>query len=219
MKTAIVIGATGVTGRPLVKELLADDNYSSVKVFSRRALDFEHDNLVVRIVDFDQLEQWQDDIVGDELFSAMGTTLKQAGSKAAQYKIDYTYQAGFFEAAAKNHVRRLLLVSSPGANSKSPVFYTRTKGKLEEFATRQVFEQRVFFRPSLILGDRPDNRVGEKLAQSAFRLLPMNLPLIKRYRPIRGEQLARAMVNFAQQDTGSADKIFEFDEIFNLLEQ
>lgn len=217
MKTAIVIGATGATGLPLVNQLLAHQGYARVLVFSRRKLDLQHPRLDVRVVDFDKPQKWQAEIKGDELFSAMGTTLKQAGSKAAQYKVDYSYQAEVMEAAANNGVKKCFLVSAPGANSRSLVFYSRIKGELEDFARQLPFEQQVYFRPSFIVGDRAEARPGEKLAIGAFRLLPKQLPFVSRYRPIEGQQLAEAMVSCAQRNDLHGITVVELDKIFELL--
>lgn len=217
MKTAIVIGATGVTGKPLVRTLLEHPAYEKVRVFSRRELGFNHAKLDLRLVDFDSIDSWQSEVIGDELFSALGTTLKQAGSKRAQYKVDFTYQAEVIAAAAHNQVGRLLLVSSPSASARSPMFYPRIKGELEDFARQQAFEQRVIFRPSLIVGDREDARPAEKLAVAMVNMVPDIFPLKKRYRPISGEQLAQAMVASANSDIGTQDRIFELNQIFELL--
>ena len=217
MKTAIVIGATGATGLPLVNILLRHSDYTKVLVFSRRKLDLQHPKLGIKVVNFDKLPEWQAEIKGDELFSAMGTTLKQAGSKTAQYKVDFSYQAEVMEAAANNDVKKCFLVSAPGANSRSLVFYSRIKGELEDFARRLPFEQQVYFRPSFIVGDRPQTRSGEQLAIGVFRLVPKQLPFIGRYRPIQGQQLAKAMVNCAQRNDLSGTTVIELDKIFELL--
>ncbi|MEM7357881.1 MAG: NAD(P)H-binding protein [Pseudomonadota bacterium] len=216
-KTAIVIGATGVTGRPLVDALLEHNAYQKVLVFSRRDLQIDHAKLVVQVVDFDDIDSWAAEIVGDELFSAMGTTMKQAGSKQAQYKVDFSYQANVIAAAAQNGVPRLFLVSSPSASSRSLLFYPRIKGELEDFAAEQTISQRVVFRPSLIVGDRPDGRLGEKLAVQMVNMVPDVLFLKKRYQPITGEQLAQAMVNSANTDIGDQHRIYELEQIFKLL--
>ena len=98
MKTAIVIGATGITGKPLTKKLLASGHYSKVIAFTRRTLGFKHPKLVNHVVDFDAMPEWSALVQGDDLFAAMGTTLSQAGNKNAQYRVDYSYQAGVIEA-------------------------------------------------------------------------------------------------------------------------
>ena len=103
-KTALIIGATGATGSALVKQLLNNDSYGAVHVFARRSGDLEHDKLQWHVVDFDAIDTWKEKLKGDVLFSAMGTTLKTAGSKDAQYQIDYNYQHDVAQAASENGV-------------------------------------------------------------------------------------------------------------------
>lgn len=122
MKTAIVIGATGLIGKHLTKLLLDNPAYSNVKVFVRRSINISNPKLEEHIVNFDEIAKWKDKITGDELFSAMGTTIRKAGSKEAQFKIDVTYQHEFAKAAAENGIKSYFLVSSSGANAKSNFF-------------------------------------------------------------------------------------------------
>ena len=218
MRTAIVIGATGVTGFPLVQALLEQPDYLKVVVFTRRDLGIVHDRMDQRIVDFDQIDQWADYVRGDDLFSALGTTLKQAGSKQAQYKVDFTYQAEVIKAAAANGTSRLFLVSSPSASARSLLFYSRIKGELEDFALTQAFDSHVIFRPSLIRGERSDNRIGEHFANKIYDLLPQGLGFTQRYRPIQGAELAQAMINCALHETKPGTTIYELDQIFELLD-
>ena len=139
MKTAVVIGATGLVGSELVALLLADSRFETVKVFVRRSTGRQHPKLEEHLVNFDAVETWKEQLTGDVLFSAMGTTLKQAGSKDAQYKIDYTYQYNVAKAAAENGVPQYVLISSAGASPKSRIFYSRMKGELEESVKKLTF--------------------------------------------------------------------------------
>ena len=132
MKTAIIIGATGLVGNQLIEKLLNDNRYNRIKIFVRKPSSITHPKLEEHAVDFEKLEQWKNKITGDEIYSAMGTTIKKAGSKEAQYKIDFTYQYECAKAASENGVGKYLLVSSAGANSKSGNFYLRIKGELDE---------------------------------------------------------------------------------------
>jgi len=121
--TALVIGATGATGTELVNQLIKDNQYTSVVVFSRRPLLISHATLTVHIVDFENPQSWAHLVKGDVLFSALATTLKQAGSQKEQYKIDYTYQYQTAATAAANGVANYVLVSAMGANASSWLFY------------------------------------------------------------------------------------------------
>jgi uncharacterized protein YbjT (DUF2867 family) len=196
MSTAIVIGATGATGQPLVKYLLASDHYQQVIVFCRRLLTFDDPKLTQHQVDFEQLCDWQHLLSGDDLFSAMGTTRRLAGSKAAQYKIDYSYQAGVIAAAKANGVQRLFLISAPGADASSMMFYSRIKGQLDDFAAKQGFATLAIFKPSLIVAERPDKRPAEQFGSWLLTKAASSLTKLP-FRPISAEQLAEAMVRCA----------------------
>ena len=124
---AIVIGATGATGTALLEQLIIDNLFSKIIVFSRTKPLISSDKIIVNIVDFEKIELWKDKIIGDVLFSALGTTKKDAGSKEAQYKVDFTYQYNFALSAAENKVKKILLVSSVGANDKSNFFYPKIR--------------------------------------------------------------------------------------------
>ena len=130
-KTAILIGATGLVGAALTDALLADSRFEKVVVFVRRATGKNHPKLEEHIVNFDAIDNWKQLLTGDVLFSAMGTTIGKAGSKEAQYKIDYTYQYEVAKAASENGVRQYVLVSSAGASPQSKIFYSRMKGELK----------------------------------------------------------------------------------------
>lgn len=219
MKTAIVIGATGLIGNLLVNKLLNDNRYRSVKVFSRRSTGINHPKLEEHLVDFDEMDQWKNQISGDELFSAMGTTIRKAKSTSIQYKVDVTYQYEFAKAASENGVKNYFLVSSSGANAKSKLFYLKIKGELDEKVKSLPFEKIRIFRPSLLLGDRPQKRFGEKAAEIILKIIVPVLPFLKNQRPIEGEKVANAMIGSANLDDKERIRIFELDEIFKLAEK
>ena len=150
-------------------------------------------------VDFEKLEQWKNKITGDELYSAMGTTIKKAGSKEAQYKIDFTYQYECAKAASENGVGKYLLVSSAGANSKSGNFYLRIKGELDEKVSELPFKQISIFRPSFLAGERKESRRGEAIGISAVNFLAKIIPPLRKYRPIEAATVAEAMIKAANQ--------------------
>lgn len=169
-KTALVIGATGLVGTKLVEQLLTNERISTVKVFTRRSLGINQQKLEEHLVDFDNMEQWKNLLTGDVLFSTMGTTLKKAGSKEAQYKIDYTYQFDVARTAADNGVKTYCLVSSAGANPESSVFYSRMKGELDEAVKHLPFDNIFILRPSILAGERNENRTGERIGLVMARL-------------------------------------------------
>ena len=129
---ALVIGATGATGQEIVSQLLENDSFNSVSIFVRKDPNITHSELKTYAIDFSKLEEYKELIKGDVLFSCLGTTLRDAGSKEKQYLVDYTYQYEFAKIASDNGVPFYSLISSTGANENSPFFYPKIKGKLEE---------------------------------------------------------------------------------------
>ena len=216
MKTTLVIGATGLVGNFITLKLLDDNRYKKVKVFVRRSLKINHPKLEEHIIDFEKIEAWKDQLIGDELYSALGTTIKKAGSKDAQYKIDYTYQYEVAKAASQNGVLKYLLVSSAGANYKSGNFYLRTKGKLDEVVQQLSFKQIFIFRPSILTGERNEKRFGESLGIKIAGTITKLIPALKKYRPVEAKRVAEAMIKSANQELSDKIKIYQPDEIFGI---
>ena len=216
MKTAIIIGATGLVGNLITRKLLEDNRYEKVKVFVRKSLNINNPKLEEHIVDFDNIALWKNNLSGDEFYSALGTTLKKAGSKDAQYKIDFTYQYEAANAASENGVRKYLLISSLGANSKSNNFYLRMKGNLDEKVRLLSFDRIRIFRPSILVGDRSEKRFGESLGIKIAGTLTKIIPALKKYRPIKASQVAEAMIKSANQNLSDKIKIYNSEEIFVL---
>ena len=194
MKTAIVIGATGLVGSHLVGLLLKDRRFELVKVFARRSLNISNDKLEEHIVNFDEPDKWKKLITGDVLYSAMGATLKAAGSKDEQYKTDYTYQCEVAKIAATNCVDEYILVSAAGASKASKIFYLRMKGELEEAVKKLPFDTIHIMRPGMLAGERVRVRTGEQLGIGVMNVLSM-LPGLGSLKPIQGNDVARAMIN------------------------
>ena len=216
MKTTLVIGATGLVGNFITLKLLDDNRYKKVKVFVRRSLKINHPKLEEHIIDFEKIEAWKDQLIGDELYSALGTTIKKAGSKDAQYKIDYTYQYEVAKAASQNGVLKYLLVSSAGANYKSGNFYLRTKGKLDEVVQQLSFKQIFIFRPSILTGERNEKRFGESLGIKIAGTITKLIPALKKYRPVEAKRVAEAMIKSANQELSDKIKIYQPNEIFEI---
>jgi uncharacterized protein YbjT (DUF2867 family) len=211
MKTAIIIGATGLIGKSLVEQILENPAYSKVVLLLRKPLNISHSKLIQEVIDFDKPDASK--VVGDDLFCAMGTTLAKAGSKDAQYKIDCTYPYEIGKIAKANGVKQYLLVSSLGADADSSNFYLRTKGDLEQKIKSLGFENFVSFRPSFLLGDRQEFRLGEKIAVVFVKLLnPLLIGGLKKYRGIEASRVASAMQRMANQGL-SGVRFVESDEI------
>ncbi|WP_430974326.1 NAD(P)H-binding protein [Sunxiuqinia rutila] len=214
-QSAIVIGSTGLVGNHLIRLLLQDKRFDQVLVFGRRSTGLSHPKLQEHLVDFDQISNWAHSVQGDVLFSALGTTLKKAGSKEKQFLIDYTYQYQVAKAAASNGVASYVLVSSAGANAKSKLFYSRLKGQLDEAVQQAGFKQVAILRPSFLDGERQEQRTAEQIGLSAMRWLTQFI--FKRYRPIHAKVVAQAMINaFFSKTAVPSCTIYELDELFPL---
>ena len=189
---ALVLGATGATGKELISQLLQDSDFTVVHTFTRSVPDVSHPKLRNHVVDFESPEEWKNLVIGDVAFSCMGTTLKAAGSKAAQRKVDYDYQLHFAEAAKQNGVPDYILVSAYGASPTSKLFYSRIKGELETSVKSLHFDKLTILNPGML--DRKDsNRQGEILGAKAIRLVN-KFGLFKNQTPLPTEVLAQAMI-------------------------
>jgi len=202
---ALIIGATGATGTDLLKKLLNDATFNEVVIFVRKPIAVTNDKLKVHAVDFDQPEEWKHLVKGDVAFSCLGTTLKAAGSKEAQRKVDYDYQYNFAKAAKENNVTHFILVSSYGANSKSSIFYSRIKGELEDAIKVLQFHKTTIFNPGVLQRKNTD-RSGEVVMENVLRFINM-LGLLKKHKPLSTDVLAQAMINAAKNQTNSYDVI------------
>ena len=209
--TANVIGATGLVGKQLLKQLLENDNFEKVRIFVRRDAGISHPKLEQQVVDFSNEETWVKNLTGDVLFSALGTTLKQAGSKEKQYEVDYTFNLRFAQKAKTNGIENYVLVSSVGANPKSNIFYPRIKGELDEAVTKLGFKNLAVLRPSSLTGDREETRWMEKMSIPIVRFVTRFI--LRKYRPISGETVAQAMIN-AVLKPDPEKTIWEADEVF-----
>lgn len=216
-RTVNIIGATGLVGRRLTEQLLAEPGIETIRIFTRRSTGFQHPRIVEHIIDFDDMESWKSLVTGDVLYSALGTTLRQAGSREAQYRVDYTYQYQFARAAAGNGVRSFVLVSSTGADPGSMVFYSRMKGELDLAVQQLPFEKCIILRPSILEGEREKVRPAERMAGRMMHFVTRYLFI--KYRPISGETVARAMIHSAANAEMKGAQIFTLDEIFKLARQ
>ena len=208
---ALIIGATGATGKDLVTQLLADDTYSEVHCFVRKPLTFTHTKLHAHVVDFETPESWADLLRGDVAFSCLGTTLAAAGSKEAQWRVDYDYQYNFAEHCRNNGVPTFVLISAAGAKAQSKLFYNRMKGQLADAVKELEFPCLLIFQPSVLIRSNSD-RSGENFTVKAFKFLN-KLGILKRYRPMPTSVLAEKM----RKEVAIAPKgvhTFTLDEIF-----
>lgn len=213
-KTALVLGATGLVGSQLVSLLIEDGDFAEIKVFGRRSLGIENQKIKEHIVDFDHPESWKADLNGDVLFSSLGTTIKKAGTKDNQYRVDFTYQYEVAKAASENKVPTFVLVSSLGANPRSSIFYPRIKGELDEAVKQLNFNSLYILRPSALVGDRQEERVGESVMIKVTSVACKIFPFLKKYQPIPAETVAAAMINFSKQPKNGQIKVIDNPDIF-----
>ena len=212
-RNALIAGATGLVGSSLLKKLLADDQYSTIVIITRKSMDVKHPKLIQKQIDFDKIESIKLDFQIDDVFGTLGTTIKTAGSQDAFYKVDFTYVVNLGKWCASNGVQRFMLVSAMGSNLKSGIFYNRVKGEMETAVSELNIPQIQIFRPSLLMGDRKEKRGGEKVAQVVMGSLGFLFigPLLK-YKGIHADVVAKAMIKSAQADA-KGFAVFESDEM------
>jgi len=194
-KTALVVGATGLVGNLLTRLLAESSAYERVKVLVRRPLGWQHPRVQEVQFDFDQPNGLL--VQADDVFCCLGTTLKQAGSKEAFRKVDYHYPLDVARLGRTNGARQFFLVSAMGANVRSRFFYNRVKGETEGAIFSVGYPTFVVVRPSLLLGDRKETRLGEKVGEAFMRLFSPLIPA--RYKAIEARSVANALATLAQQ--------------------
>ncbi|OIJ13424.1 hypothetical protein BKP37_10650 [Anaerobacillus alkalilacustris] len=197
-KTALIFGATGLVGNELIKLLLQREEYYKIVSVSRRSVGLTHEKLKEYIVDFNKLEQYEKLFKVDTVFCALGTTMKQAKTKEQFIKVDFDFPLKIAELAKENGVRQFFIITAMGANPKSKFFYNRVKGDVEGAIKELQLPSLYIVRPSLLLGNRKDNRLGEEIGQ----MIAVKLPFLfggpfQKYKPNRSEDVARAMYNLS----------------------
>jgi uncharacterized protein YbjT (DUF2867 family) len=213
-KTALLIGGTGLVGSALLRQLLDDPAYGRVIAFGRRAPQLQHPKLEAHVVDLGQPDSYKALLKGDVLFSSLGTTKAQAGSEAAQYEVDYTFQYRFAQAAAQAGVPTYVLVSSVGADAGSRWFYMRMKGELDDAVQLLGFPRVHVLRPGPLAGPRAQPRGMEKFSMALLRALNA-IGLFKTYRPILDTQVAAAMRAYAARPE-NGNFVHEALELFEI---
>ncbi len=217
MRTALIAGASGLVGGFLLRQLLDSPEYDLVIALGRRPLELAHPKLVSVTVDFAALDQVTADLRCADAFCCLGTTIRQAGSRAAFRAVDHVAVLAFAWAAQRHGAKRLFVVSALGADAGSRVFYHRVKGETEAALAVLGFATLAIFRPSLLLGPRSELRLGERTGQALLWVLePLLLGRLRQYRAIQAEAVARAMVRCSYGRVGQGVLIFPSDEIEDL---
>jgi uncharacterized protein YbjT (DUF2867 family) len=207
-KTALIIGASGLIGQQLVQQLLEDDRYEKVTALVRKPLEIRHDKLTQTRYDFD----WPDaDLaIGDELFCCLGTTIKKAGSQTAFRKVDYDCIVETAKIALGNGTKKMVVVSSIGADKDSSIFYNKVKGETEEALRKLKYDACYVLRPSLLMGARDELRMGELVGKLFMTAFSFAVP--KKYKGIEGKQVAKAMIAVMNLDK-TGFQILESDDL------
>jgi uncharacterized protein YbjT (DUF2867 family) len=213
---AIIIGATGLTGSLILKEVLEDDDFTEVRIFVRKPTGITHAKLKEFVSPMKDIESLKSEIKGDVLFNALGTTIKQAGSKKEQQRIDRDMPVAFAKIASENGVMIMLNVSSMGASLKGG-FYLKTKAEMEN-GTEKYFPGSVFhFRPGFLVGKRKEFRFAEKIAYGAMKVIdPLLAGSYKKFRGMPVENLAKAMVAVCKNPGGKSSVLY-YQEIMECL--
>ncbi|MDO9185515.1 MAG: oxidoreductase [Bacteroidia bacterium] len=241
-RTAIILGASGLVGSEVLKQLLADmdsseeiaigssnsplnsekvpdQRFEKIKIFVRKRIPINHPNLEQIIVDFDIIGNYSDSIKGDVIFCCIGTTIAAAGSKEAFIKVDHTYPLEFAKIAKQNEVETMLLISSIGADKTASNFYLKVKGDIEFELEELKFESLIILRPSMLLGDRKESRFAESAGKVFMKLFSFAfIGKLKKYKAIEASAVAKAMIRLSKMKIkGSA--IFPSDKLQQIAER
>lgn len=212
-RRALLLGASGLIGGHCLTLLLQDDTYNEVVILVRKKLPQTHPKLTQHIVNFDGLHEHADWFQAHDVFCCLGTTIKKAGSQEAFRKVDFSYAYKAAQLAASNGVEHFLLVSSLGADANSSVFYSRVKGELEIAVSTLSFAAVSIFQPSLLLGERAEFRLGERIAEPVMKALSfLLLGPLRKYRAIEAGTVAAAMIEVAKSQPKGV-KVYESNRI------
>ncbi|MBD1371503.1 oxidoreductase [Hazenella sp. IB182357] len=215
-KTALVLGSTGLIGTALIKQLLDCNQFTTIHALARKELNMQHEKLKVHQINMRELNSIPEHFQVDTLFCCIGTTMKKAGSKEAFREVDYDIPLQAAQMAKKEGVGQYLIVSAMGADPNSFFFYNRVKGELEDQLQLLSLPSLHIFRPSLLLGERDEVRVGEQIGATVSKFLnPILGGSLKKYQAIDGSDVARAMIQVSLQDQ-PGDHIYLSDEIKTL---
>jgi uncharacterized protein YbjT (DUF2867 family) len=215
VKTALLFGTSGLVGNHLLNQLISNNNYSKIKLFVRSSIDISDPKIEIIQTDFNNLENHKEDIKGDDCFFCIGTTKKNSPDKNEYKKVELEVPKQIAQIAKSNSVNSFVFVSSGYADPKSSGDYLRFKGEVEEELKRLNFPKLGIMRPSFLLGDRKEKRIGEKIGIFVFKLLsPLFVGPLKKMKPIHSATVAKAMIAITQNNNSKT--IFESDEIADL---
>jgi len=216
MKTALVFGSSGLVGGHLLSQLIENDDYNKIKLFVRSEPEINDPKVEIIKTDFNNLENHKEDIKGDDCFFCIGTTKQNSPDKSEYRRVELDVPKQVAQIAKSNLVNSFVFVSSGYADPKSSGDYLKFKGEVEEELKRLNFPKLGIMRPSFLLGDRKEKRVGEKIGIFVFKLLsPLFLGPLKKMKPIHSATVAKAMIRTANENLEK--NIFESNEIAELV--
>jgi len=217
-RSALLIGATGLVGSRLLTRLLAHPEYERVTAWVRRPISLQIHKFSQTVVDFEQLQEQAPDCAVDDVYVALGTTIRDAGTQDAFRRVDHDYPVIIARIALRRGVKRFLMVSALGADARSRVFYSRVKGEAETDIRALGLSKVWFFRPSLLIGDRAQSRPGERAGIAIGKIVaPLMIGPMRRYRPVTADAVAAAMIYAATREV--APGVVESEEIARLARQ
>jgi uncharacterized protein YbjT (DUF2867 family) len=217
MKTAILAGATGLIGNQLLNNLLESNYYESIVILVRKEMPLQSPKLIQVIVDYNDLQSIAENLKCDDVFCCLGTTIKKAGYQEEFYKVDYQYCLNLAIETYKNGASNFYLISSLGANANSKIFYNSVKGKLENAIKNIGFNSLYIFRPSILLGNRNEFRLGEKIMQMIMKpIAKLMVGSIKKYAAIESKQVAKAMYCIAISNNKKGTQIITNEQMLDL---
>ena len=215
MKTALVFGSSGLVGGHLLSQLIENDDYNKIKIFVRSEPEINDPKVEIIKTDFNNLENHKEDIKGDDCFFSIGATKQNSPDKNEYRRVELDVPKQIAQIAKSNSVNSFLFVSSGYADPKSSGDYLKFKGEVEEELKRLNFSKLGIMRPSFLLGNRKEKRVGEKIGIFVFKLLsPLLLGPLKKMKPIHSETVAKAMIKIANENLRKT--IFESNEIVEI---
>ena len=212
MKTALLFGASGLVGGHLLNELIEDKYYSKIKIFVRSEPKISDPKIEIIKTDFNNLQNHKEDIRGDDCFLCIGTTKQNSPDKNEYRRVELEMPKEIAQIAKSNSINAFVFISSGYADPNSSGDYLKFKGKVEEELKRLSFPKLGIVRPSFLLGDRKEKRVGEKIGIFVFKLFaPLLLGPLKKMKPIHSEKVAKAMIKISNGNFNQ--NVFESNEI------
>ncbi len=216
MKTALIFGSSGLVGKNLLNQVINNSNYSKIKIFVRSLPVISDPKVEIINTDFKDLEILKNLIIGDDCFFCIGTTKKNSPDKSEYKRIELDLPKKIAQISKSNNVKSFIFVSSGFADPKNSGDYLKFKGLVEEEIKSLNFGKIGILRPSFLLGNRKENRVGEKIGILIFKILsPLFIGPIKKMKPIHSEKVAKAMIKIANGNIQQT--IFESNEISDLV--